>query len=55
MNAGWPDYQHIKNGICALTQDTAEMSYASLWESINGKGSWEKNPWVWVIAFRRIE
>lgn len=33
---------------------TARASFASLWESINGAGSWETNPWVWVITFKRI-
>jgi hypothetical protein len=26
-----------------------------LWESVNGKGSWSRNDWVWAITFRRVE
>lgn len=27
--------------------------YAALWDSLYGKGAWEKNPWVWIIEFNR--
>lgn len=46
---GWKSYIGGSHVAYAFT------SFGSLWESINGPESWDANPWVWVIEFKRVK
>lgn len=51
-NGGYfPAEEPDPSGKGARGWDNAREWYADLWEEINGPGTWEANPWVWVVEF----
>lgn len=34
---------------------TDRGKFCLLWQQINGPGSWDANPWVWAVSFKRLE
>lgn len=58
FNSGEGKYpgQFYKNYLPhGYTEVVAKDSFQSLWQSINGEESWELNPFVWVIEFKKID
>lgn len=35
--------------------ESCRGQYADLFDSINGNGTWQNNPWVWVISFKKLD
>jgi hypothetical protein len=35
--------------------DKPLRAFRFLWQSIKGPESWDKNPWVWVLEFKRVD
>lgn len=50
----WKNYRLGKPGEMAMHCSCPTRSYMTLWESINGAGSWDANPWVWCVSFKRV-
>lgn len=51
IEGSWMNYPR---GVSAAGWRSPVASYRSLWSFINGPDSWELNPWVWVVEFKRV-
>lgn len=51
---GCPCWKCYGEDADVVAPDDPVGSYQSLWESINGAGSWDANPWVWVVEFKPV-
>lgn len=48
----WCRYDPAGETPDGITGKSPSEAYALLWNSINGTGSWDVNPWVWAITFK---
>ncbi len=57
VRGGWHWLQHDSSNPDDWNQfgyKTAALAFQALWETINGANSWDANPWVWAMTFRRL-
>jgi hypothetical protein len=46
---------HGQPGSVARADAPPLVLWEFLWKHVNGDASWDANPWVWVLEFKRIE
>jgi len=49
--SGW----HLEEKGFNAERDRYRAAFFLLWESINGPGSWDANPFVWALTFKKVE
>lgn len=47
--------RYINGAYASPGHGLCQSRFKDLWESINGPDSWEENPFVWVVEFKRIK
>lgn len=55
MDSSLPSYWRCPEEMSMEWFKTPRQAYAFLIDKINGKGTWESNPWVWVIDYKLCE
>ena len=45
----------LAEGVEPRLGHSAAHCFSLLWKSIHGPNSWDVNPWVWVIKFKKLE
>jgi hypothetical protein len=49
-----PGFKLNGSGIPITEKDLLFAHFAELWCKINGRKSWDENPWVWVVEFKKV-
>lgn len=45
----------VAEGVASGSLTSATENFEHLWSEINGADSWDANPFVWALSFRRVE
>lgn len=53
-NPGTNKYHITVDDIYSYNSPTAKGVFMMLWNHINGEESYDANPWVWVIEFKKV-
>lgn len=49
MSSEWDDYERYGQS------EPYRYGFSAIWNTINGPGAWDDNPWVWVLSFERVK